>query len=415
MNNCIIAQSGGPTAAINASLAGVISKALETKKIDRVYGAMNGIQGVLNDHLIVLDDIFGQDERMIEKLKYTPSMFLGSCRYKLADYRKDPSDYDRICEIFKKYDIRYFFYIGGNDSMDTVAKLSVYTKEKGLDVKVFGCPKTIDNDLTCTDHTPGFGSAAKYIATTILEIAHDTSIYDMPTVVIVEIMGRNAGWLTAAASLARNDYNTAPQLIYLPERAFSTENFVSDVRRELAKRQHVIIAVSEGIKDASGKYISAQSTKTDKFGHVMLSGTGKVLEEIVKSQVGCKVRSIELTVLQRAADHIASLTDINESFTLGSTAVDFALEGETGKMVTCVRTCDKPYKVIYDCASIDRIANYEKTVPEEWINEAGNDVVGGMEAYLRPLIQGEVPLMYYKGLPDYMSFERIYRDNTSEQ
>ena len=408
-NNCIIAQSGGPTAAINASLAGVISKALKTEKIDTVYGSLNGIQGVLSDRLVALNDIFGTDERKLERLKFTPSMFLGSCRYKLADYKKDPTDYDKICEMFRKYDIKYFFYIGGNDSMDTVAKLSVYTKEKGMDVKVFGCPKTIDNDLTCTDHTPGFGSAAKYIATTILEVAHDTSIYDMPTVVIVEIMGRNAGWLTAAASLARNEYNTAPQLIYLPERVFSADRFAEDVKKELTKRQHVIVAVSEGIKDENGNYISAQGTKTDKFGHVMLAGTGKVLEDIVKEKIGCKVRSIELTVLQRAADHIASLTDINESFTLGSTAVDFALAGETGKMVTCVRVCDEPYKVVYDCASIDKIANYEKTVPEEWINEAGNDVIGGIDAYLRPLIQGEVPLQFHRGLPDYLGFDLMYR------
>lgn len=408
MQNCIIAQSGGPTAAINASLAGVISKALANEKIDKVYGALNGIQGVLNDRIIELNTIFS-DERMIDKLKVTPSMFLGSCRYKLADYRKDPTDYDKICDIFKKYDIKYFFYIGGNDSMDTVAKLSVYTKEKGMDIKVFGCPKTIDNDLTCTDHTPGFGSAAKYIAASVLEIAHDTSIYDMETVVIVEIMGRNAGWLTAAASLARTQYSTAPQLIYLPESAFSEKAFVNDVRSKLKENKHVIVAVSEGIKDAEGNYISAQGSKTDKFGHVMLSGTGKVLEEIVKEKIGCKVRSIELNVLQRAASHIASLTDINESFTLGATAVDFALEGETGKMVTCIRTNDKPYTVSYGCASIDKIANYEKTVPREWINDAGNDVCGGIDDYLRPLIQGEIPLYYFKGVPDYMTFEQLYK------
>lgn len=402
--NCLVAQSGGPTVAINSSLAGVIAGALKAPEINKVYGARNGIQGVLNDNLVVLNDIFA-DESNIEALKNTPSMYLGSCRYKLTDYRKDTADYDKICEILDKYDIGYFFYIGGNDSMDTVAKLSAYSKDKGLDVKVIGVPKTIDNDLYCIDHTPGFGSAAKYIATSVLEMAHDTYIYAIDTVLIVEIMGRNAGWLTAASSLARNDYSDAPHLIYLPEKAFDKDLFVTKVKELLAKKHHVIIAVSEGIKDKEGNYISAQGGKVDKFGHVMLSGTGKVLESIVAEEIGCKVRSVELNVLQRAAAHVSSLTDIEESFNLGLNGVKLAMEGKSGVMSTLTRVSDAPYDVTYGEADIEKIANYEKMIPVEWISEDGTDVLAPMETYLRPLIQGENKIEYVNGVPHYMFLE----------
>ena len=402
--NCLVAQSGGPTVAINSSLAGVISQALKSESIDKIYGARNGIQGVLNDHLVVLNDIFAQEEN-IKALKNTPSMYLGSCRYKLTDYKKDSSDYDKICEILKKYDIGYFFYIGGNDSMDTVAKLSVYVEEKGLDVKVVGIPKTIDNDLYCIDHTPGFGSAAKYIAASVLEMAHDTYIYAIDTVLIVEIMGRNAGWLTAASSLARTSYSQAPHLIYLPEKAFDKTAFVAKVKELLAEKHHVIVAVSEGIKDADGTYISAQGGKVDKFGHVMLSGTGKVLESIVAEEIGCKVRSVELNVLQRAASHVASKTDIEESFFLGVNGVMLAMKGRSGVMSTLSRVSDEPYAVEYGEADIEKIANYEKKIPEEWINEEGTDVLPAMEQYLRPLIQGENEIEYQNGIPQYIFLE----------
>lgn len=402
--NCLVAQSGGPTVAINSSLAGVISQALKSESINRVYGARNGIQGVLNDHLVVLNDIFAQEEN-IKALKNTPSMYLGSCRYKLTDYKKDSSDYDKICEILKKYDIGYFFYIGGNDSMDTVAKLSVYVEEKGLDVKVVGIPKTIDNDLYCIDHTPGFGSAAKYIAASVLEMAHDTYIYAIDTVLIVEIMGRNAGWLTAASSLARTSYSQAPHLIYLPEKAFDKTAFVAKVKELLAEKHHVIVAVSEGIKDADGTYISAQGGKADKFGHVMLSGTGKVLESIVAEEIGCKVRSVELNVLQRAASHAASKTDIEESFFLGVNGVMLAMKGRSGVMSTLSRVSDEPYAVEYGEADIENIANYEKKIPEEWINEEGTDVLPAMEQYLRPLILGENEIEYQNGIPQYIFLE----------
>lgn len=399
--NCLVAQSGGPTVAINSSLAGVISAALKSNQIDLVYGARNGIQGVLDDNLVVLNDIFKEDEK-IEALKNTPSMYLGSCRYKLTDYKKDSTDYNKICEILRKYDIGYFFYIGGNDSMDTVAKLSAYTKEQGLSVQVVGVPKTIDNDLYCIDHTPGFGSAAKYIATSVLEMAHDTYIYHIDTVLIVEIMGRNAGWLTASSVLARNGYSDAPHLIYLPEKPFDKKLFIEKVQKLLKEQHHVIVAVSEGIKDTEGNYISAQGGKTDKFGHVMLSGTGKVLEGMVAEEIGCKVRSVELNVLQRAAAHMASATDIGESFQLGENAVHLAENGRTGVMSTLTRVKDEPYEVVYGEAEIDQIANYEKMIPTEWISEDGTDVSEAMVKYLRPLIQGENVIPFENGVPQYL-------------
>lgn len=402
--NLLVAQSGGPTVAINSSLAGVISKAMESGRIGKVFGARNGIQGVLKEELIALSDIFDKEEK-IKDLQKTPSMFLGSCRYRLTDPNKDETDYLRIIEVLKKYDIKYFFYIGGNDSMDTVAKLSKYANEKNYDLIVMGIPKTIDNDLKAIDHTPGFGSAAKYIATSILEIAHDTAIYDMESVLIIEIMGRNAGWLTAASALARTEYSTAPDLIYLPERPFSTANFVQDVRAKLQEKRQVIIAVSEGIRDAQGDYVSSQAYNTDQFGHVRLSGTGKYLEHLIHDTIGCKVRSVELSVLQRCASHIASLTDIEEAFELGSRGVEYALDGMTGHMVRMLRKSDNPYTIEYSVEDIDKIANEERMVPQQWINRRGNDVTEEMLTYLRPLIQGESTPAYEGGLPQYLFYK----------
>lgn len=407
--NLLVAQSGGPTVAINASLAGVINAALESDRIETIYGARNGIQGVLKDELIVLSDVFKGKEG-IEALKATPSMYLGSCRYKLADYKKDESDFVRIFEQLKKYNIKYFFYIGGNDSMDTVAKMSQYAKENNIEIFVMGVPKTIDNDLMAIDHTPGFGSAAKYIATSILEMAHDTYIYDMESVLIVEIMGRNAGWLAAASVLARNEYNLAPHLIYLPERPFSTATFVKDVREQLKHHKQVIIAVSEGIKDVEGTYVSSQASHVDQFGHVMLSGTGKYLETLVHDTIGCKVRSVELNVLQRCASHIASLTDINEAFKLGEKAVECALNNITGHMVRLKRVSDAPYEVAYGSADINLIANEERMVPQEWINEAGNDVTEEMLTYLRPLVEGEFYPTFVNGMPQYLFIDKKEQD-----
>jgi len=399
--NLLVAQSGGPTVAINASLAGVISAAMESDKIEKVYGSRNGIQGVLKDELVVLSDIFS-DEKSIDSLKTTPSMYLGSCRYKLADYKNDESDFLRIFEQLKKYNVKYFFYIGGNDSMDTVAKMSQYAKEKDYEIYVIGVPKTIDNDLMAIDHTPGFGSAAKYIATSILEMAHDTYIYDLKSVLIVEIMGRNAGWLAAASALARNEYNCAPHLIYLPERPFSTAKFVKDVREKLKMNNQVIVAVSEGIRDAEGTYVSSQASHVDQFGHVMLSGTGKYLETLIHDTIGCKVRSVELNVLQRCASHIASETDINEAFTLGRKGVECALNNITGHMVRLKRISDQPYTVAYGSADINKIANEERMVPQEWINEDGNDITEEMMTYLKPLVKGECYPKFVNGIPEYL-------------
>ena len=408
MYNILIAQSGGPTAAINASLAGVMEQAFATADIDKVYGGCNGIQGILEDRIVQLNEQFENKDENLNKLKCTPAMYLGSCRYKMKPYTEDATDYDKVLEIFKKYDIGAFFYIGGYDSMDTVDKMSDYVKEHGMDVKVIGIPKTIDNDLMMIDHTPGFGSAAKYIATTIREVAMDTYIYNMDTVVIVEVMGRNAGWLTAASVLARNNYNVAPHLIYLPEVPFNMDDFVQMVKKNLFQYHHVIVAVSEGIQDENGKYISASGNAVDKFGHVMLSGTGNVLKNIVSERIGCKVRSIELNVLQRAASHIASATDIAESAELGRNGVRLAMSGNTGVMSTLIRKSSEPYEVEYSFGDISKIANAEKKIPREWISSDGTDVTAEMIAYLKPLVMGEVSVPYKDGIPDYM-FDRIRR------
>lgn len=406
--NILIAQSGGPTAAINASLAGVMKAAFASEQIEQVYGGCNGIQGILEGRVIALNDQFEGNEANLNRLSLTPAMYLGSCRYKLKSCEEDCADYDKILEVFRKFQIGAFFYIGGNDSMDTVDKLSSYVRDHDMDVRIIGIPKTIDNDLMSIDHTPGFGSAAKYIAATVREIAMDTYIYNMDTVVIVEIMGRNAGWLTAAAALARNHYNVAPQIICLPEVPFHTDTFVQQVKKCLFQYHHVIVAVSEGIRDEQGNYISAQGNKTDKFGHVMLSGTGEVLKNVIRERIGCKVRSIELNVLQRSAAHIASATDIGESLNLGENGVALALKGRTGVMSTLLRKSNEPYSVEYSFAEISHIANAEKKIPREWITPDGTDVMPEMIAYLRPLVIGEVSVPYKDGVPDYM-FDRVRR------
>ena len=311
---------------------------------------------------------------LVNTLELSPAMYLGSCRYKLPDFEVDSKPYEIIFDRFEEYQVAAFFYIGGNDSMDTVDKLSKYAKKIGSDVKIVGIPKTIDNDLCHTDHTPGFGSAAKYVASTMLEIAHDTYIYQIPSVVIVEIMGRDAGWLTAASCLARNDYSPAPHLIYLPEVDFDEDQFIEDIKNVLKTSRCVIVAVSEGIHDKDGNYISATSAVADKFGHAQLSGTGKALESLVKDRMDIKVRSIELNVLQRCAAHISSRTDINESFALGQAAVKYAAEGMTAVMSTIKRVSNDPYQWIIEPENVSLIANQAKTIPLEWITPEKNDV-----------------------------------------
>lgn len=406
-DNCIVAQSGGPTVAINASLAGVIDGVKKSNKFTRVYGAIHGIQGVLDNNFIDLSLMALSKFPLVNTLELSPAMYLGSCRYKLPDFEVDSKPYEIIFDRFEEYQVVAFYYIGGNDSMDTVDKLSKYAKKIGSDVKIVGIPKTIDNDLCHTDHTPGFGSAAKYVASTMLEIAHDTYIYQIPSVVIVEIMGRDAGWLTAASCLARNDYSPAPHLIYLPEVDFDEDQFIEDIKNVLKTSRCVIVAVSEGIHDKDGNYISATSAVADKFGHAQLSGTGKALESLVKDRMDIKVRSIELNVLQRCAAHISSRTDINESFALGQAAVKYAAEGMTAVMSTIKRVSNDPYQWIIEPENVSLIANQAKTIPLEWITPEKNDVTPEMEAYLRPLIIGEVSLQYKDGLPMYLPVNHL--------
>ena len=403
--NILVGQSGGPTAVINASLYGIIKEAAaHSEQIGSVYGMINGIEGFLSGHIMDLSKELSDED--LELLRLTPAAYLGSCRYKLPE-NLDASVYTLLFEKFEQLNIGAVFYIGGNDSMDTALKLSQYAASIGSDVRVIGVPKTIDNDLCLTDHTPGFGSAAKYIASTILEIAHDTFSYPVPSVTIIEIMGRDAGWLTSASALARNEYNTAPHLIYLPEAPFDTAQFLADVKELLKKQNTVIVAVSEGIRDKNGNYISAASQTTDGFGHSHLSGAGKALENFVTSNIDIKVRSIEINVLQRSGAHISSATDLTESFELGHHAVELAEEGVTGCMVTLKRLSSNPYKVAYGHENVAKIANEIRSVPREWINEAGNDVLPPMYEYLRPLIIGEPDIRYKNGLPDYMDISHL--------
>ncbi len=408
MRNCIVAQSGGPTVAINASLAGVISESIDSGKYDNVYGSLHGILGILNDDIIDLTERSKADSRFLDTLKITPAMYLGSCRYKLPKVADDPTTYEKIFTYFEIHEIVGFYYIGGNDSMDTVLQLSDYAKAHNKNVTIMGVPKTIDNDLCHTDHTPGFGSAAKYIATAMKEIAYDTSIYPIQSVTIVEIMGRDAGWLTAAASLAKSSYGLGPDLVYLPEVAFDKNQFVEDVTTLLKTKHNVLIAISEGIRDEHGEYISASTATTDSFGHSQLSGAGKALEYLIADRLGVKVRSIEINLPQRCASHICSATDIEESVILGRTAVKKALDGVTGHMTVITRTSNVPYTVAYSTEDISSIANAVKNVPRSFINKAGNNVTDEMIAYLKPLIQGEPQITYEEGLPTYLSLEHLY-------
>ena len=397
--NIAVAQSGGPTCAINASLVGVVRQCFKTTEIDAIFGSINGIEGIINDDLVDLKTVIKTNEDM-ELLCLTPSTVLGSCRYKLPPVEKDESVYETILHCFEKHRIGIFIYIGGNDSMDTVMKLSEYLKAKGSDIRVMGVPKTIDNDLTCTDHTPGFGSAAKYVATSVQEIIRDSSVYSVESVTIVEIMGRHAGWLAGSTCVLRANGEIAPHLIYLPEAEFSRKRFLEDVRREMAKHKAVIVAVSEGVElaseDADGSY---QSGVTDNFGHKYLSGIGKCLENIVRSEIDCKVRSIELNVMQRCSSHICSKTDIDEAMAIGAAGLSAALEGETGKVMIFRRISDMPYTVTIESVSADKIANKEKKLPAEWLNPRQNNVRDEAIRYFLPLIQGEVNVKMRNGIP----------------
>ena len=402
---CIIGQSGGPTSVINASAYGVIKTALESGAITQVLGAEHGIKGVLNDRLF---DMSLEDPEELRLMKYTPSSALGSCRYKIADPEKDDTDYKRILEVFKKHNVRYFFYNGGNDSMDTCNKINNYMQSVGYDCRVMGVPKTIDNDLYGTDHCPGYGSAAKYIATSIMEVYQDMRVYDTGMIVVMEIMGRHAGWLTAAAALA-GEYGAGPDLIYLPETNFNMQDFINDVKRVYAEKGHCLIAASEGIHYADGDFVSeAKTSGTDGFGHAQLGGLATILAEVVKEETGAKVRGIELSLLQRCGAHLASETDIEEAFMAGKVAVENAVNGINGRMIGFERgVVDGKYACKTKLVPLMEAANTEKKVPREWINEAGNGVNRQFIEYALPLIQGEPDLPKQDSLPRFCQLKKI--------
>lgn len=401
---CIVGQSGGPTSVINASLYGVINTALNNPAITKVYGAEHGIKGVLNDRLF---DMGEEDSAELEKLLYTPSSALGSCRYKIKDPDVDDTDYKRILEIFKKYDVRYFFYNGGNDSMDTCNKISKYMQRVGYECRVMGVPKTIDNDLFGTDHCPGFASAAKYIATSCMEVFLDCHVYDTGQICIVEIMGRNAGWLTAASALA-SVKGYGPDLIYLPEVPFNMDQFLADAERIYKETGYCMVAVSEGICYEDGTLVSeAKVAANDGFGHAQLGGLAAMLSEVVKERTGAKVRGIELSLLQRCGAHLASQTDISESYASGEAAVNEAVSGVTDKMVGFKCTRDGGYKCEIDLLDLSDVANTEKKVPREWINAAGNGIEQPFIDYALPLIQGEPVLPKEDSLPRFAKLKKV--------
>ncbi len=403
----VIGQSGGPSSVINASAYGVIKTALEADCITAVYGANHGIVGILNDRLM---DMSKEDPAELELLLHTPSSALGSCRYKIADPEKDDTDYKRILEVFKKYNIRYFFYNGGNDSMDTCNKVSRYMKSVGYECRVFGVPKTIDNDLFGTDHCPGFASAAKYIATSFMEVSRDSHVYDKGMITIIECMGRHAGWLTAAASLASLS-GDGPDLIYLPEVDFDMDRFVADVSRIYKENGNCIVAVSEGVHYADGTFVSeAKTSGTDGFGHAQLGGLAARLADVVKAATGAKVRGIELSLLQRCAAHCASATDIEESFNSGKTAVEAAIAGETGKMVGFKCDRDNGYKCEYVLFDLEKVANFEQKVPLEWITEDKSNVTEDFIKYCAPLIAGDLVMPMENGLPRFAKLKKVFAE-----
>jgi len=409
IGNAIFGQSGGPTSVINASAAGVFTEALKQDCIPKVFGAAHGIKGILEERFY---DIGCEDPKELELMKTTPSSALGSVRYKLANLEVDDTDYKRLLEVFKKYDIRYFFYNGGNDSMDTCNKISKYMQKVGYECRVMGVPKTIDNDLAGTDHCPGYGSAARYIATATMEVYLDARVYDTPMVCVLEIMGRNAGWLTAASSLAALK-GAGPDLIYLPEIDFDMDSFISQVKAVYGKNNgKVIIAVSEGIRDKNKIYISEYGSdlakEKDSFGHAQLGGTGQVLAARLKDELNCKTRAIEFSLLQRCAAHCASKTDVDEAFRAGELAVQYAVSGTTDHMVAYERESGNEYKCNFKLVNLSTVANAEKKVPREWINKDGNGLTKDFIDYALPLIQGHSAPPMEDGLPRFTKLKKVF-------
>jgi 6-phosphofructokinase 1 len=405
MSKLLVAQSGGPTAAINATLAGVLDAAANNPQIDGILGGINGIEGVLKENFLDLTELSNNREK-VRILWQTPAAALGSCRWKLKSEEEDAESYKVFVSIMKKYDIGYFVYIGGNDSMDTVDKLSAYCRKNGVEnLCIIGAPKTIDNDLMGTDHCPGFGSAAKYIATTIAEIERDCHVYTTKAVTVVEIMGRNAGWLTAASALSRIHGAKGPDMIYLCERPFVLEECISKIRRLFEKQDAVLIAISEGVKDDSGHYISEvlQPADADAFGHVQIAGVATVLADQIKKELGCKTRAIAFNLMQRASASLASKRDVLESYQLGSMAAKAAIAGQSGKMTALRRLQTKDYAVEYELVDVSMVSNREKKVPLRMIAPSGDDVTQEMMDYLLPLIQGLPDISYADGLPLHLS------------
>ena len=401
--NVIVGQSGGPTAVINSSLAGVF-KTAKDRGANKVYGMLHGIQGLLQERYVDLEDHIKNDLD-IELLKRTPSAYLGSCRFKLPDISQDREIYDKIFDILNKLEIEYFFYIGGNDSMDTIKKLSDYSLLNGSNIRFMGVPKTIDNDLAATDHTPGYGSAAKYIGSITKEVIRDGLVYDQQNVTILEIMGRNAGWLTGAAALAKCEDCEGPDMIFLPEVTFDVDEFMKKVAELHKKKKSVVVAVSEGVKTADGRYVCELTDGidfVDAFGHKQLTGTARFLAEKINREVGCKTRAIEFNSLQRCASHIVSRVDITEAYQVGGAAVKEAFEGETGKMIILKRVSDDPYMCITETHDVHQIANIEKKVPLEWITE-DDFVTEDLIHYIRPLIQAELSPIMVDGLPRHLN------------
>ena len=399
--NAIVGQSGGPTSVINASLAGVF-ESCKSRGAEIVYGMCNGVAGLLEERVVDLSTVL-TDDLDIELLKRTPSSFLGSCRYKLPDWHDDETVYKKLFAILEKLNIGYFFYIGGNDSMDTIGKLAEYGNRIQSDIRFMGVPKTIDNDLMVTDHTPGYGSAAKYIATILKEVIRDSSVYNIRSVTVAEIMGRHAGWLAGAACLAGGEDCEGPDLILLPEVPFDQDKFLARVDELQRVKSNVIIAASEGVKTADGTYLCdlvSTAGQLDAFGHkAILSGTSRYLSELIHDKLQCKSRAIEFSTLQRCASHLASRTDVNEAYAVGGAAAAAAFAGESGRMIALKRVSNYPYQCITESVDVQQVANLEKKVPLEWITSDGMQVTEAFEEYARPLILDEVTPVYVNGTP----------------
>lgn len=406
MKNILVAQSGGPTAVINSSAAGVIKKAMECENIDKIYGGINGIEGILENKIIDLTDI---TKDKLNIFRYTPSSGLGSCRYKMKHFSIDDEDYIKFFKILDKYKIQVFFYIGGNDSMDTVYMLSEYAKNKNIDKQILGIPKTIDNDLVITDHTPGYGSAAKFIATTVMETYLDSSVYKNNGIFILETMGRDTGWLAASAVLAKIDGNYAADFIYLPEAVFNENKFIEDIAKRFNEKGKVYIVASEGIKDSNEKYVATLNSNAqhDKFGHAQLGGVCGCLKSlIINNNITKRVKTLELGVLQRCAMHCVSKTDIDEAFMVGQMAVKYSYEGISGSMVAIRRIDNNPYTSDTIIVNASKVANKIKHFPSEWINTENNNINKVAIDYIKPLINGTSEIFFNDGLPVYGSFKK---------